>query len=98
MEELLLKLSGRLSRALEEIDKLKERVRDLEGRVPKRETYTQTEVAELTGWSTSAVNNWVKDRTIVTISGTGRNLMIPASEVDRIFALKGKGPRYKQAS
>ena len=58
--------------------------------------YTQQQVADITGWSVAAVNNWVKQGFIVGIPIRGKkNVGIPASEVKVILAKKGQGKKKR---
>lgn len=79
------------------IDASTTRIKTLEEKVRMLEDigtviYSQQQVANLTGWSVAAVNNWVKTGFIIGVPVRGRkNLGIPASEVKVILSKKGFG-------
>jgi len=68
---------------------LENRVARIEGR--QAAIYTQSQVAALTGYAVSTINNWVKNHYICVVPIPGKKTSgIPASEVDMILANKGR--------
>lgn len=91
-------LCEKLTARLERLEELENRLAKSEDNY-KREVYTQAEVAVRTGWSKSAVRQWITDGWIDTVPGSGKCVMIPAREIKKILAEKGHGKHYgKQAS
>lgn len=83
-----------------ELDTRNERIESLEQKVAAMElyaraSYTQVEVADLTGWSTACINKWVNIGFLDVVPGSGKNVRIPASEVKKIMESKGYGPKMK---
>ena len=83
------------------IEDQKTKMAELEDKIKVLESmnavvYTQQQVADITGWSVAAVNNWVKQGFIVGIPVRGKkNVGIPASEVKVILAKKGQGKKKR---
>ena len=93
-KDLCTKMGQMIDASTTRIKTLEEKVRMLEdiGTV----IYSQQQVANLTGWSVAAVNNWVKTGFIIGVPVRGRkNLGIPASEVKVILSKKGHGKKKR---
>jgi len=77
------------------IDGLDDRITRLENR--QDTVYTQSQVAQMTGWSVAVIGKWLKTGFIQGVPVKGKkNLFIPPSEVDWILAKKGKGRKHLQ--
>ena len=86
-------------------EKLSARLDEMESRLAKkeehyeREVYSQAEIAKMTGWSKSTIQHWISKGWISAVPGSGKCLMVPAGEIKKILAEKGRGKFYgKQAS
>ena len=76
------------------IEHLEQVIEELTGHADR--TYSQSEFARKTGWSTAAINNWVHDGTITPVM-VGTVLRIPDCEVKKILTLKGPGKKKRAA-
>ena len=75
------------------ISGMDERIKRLENK--QVSAYTQTQVAEITGWSVAAIGKWLESGFIKGVEVPGRKKpMIPPEEVDRIIAKKGRGHKF----
>ena len=101
MEEALRALTDLCQKMSQMIDVSTNKVTELEDKVNMLESmqavvYTQQQVADITGWSVAAVNNWVKTGFVLSVPIRGKKTPgIPASEVKVILAKKGQGKKKR---
>ena len=62
-----------------------------------RDSFTQAEVVEMTGWSNASISRWVKEGVIETVPSRGKRVRIMASEVKRFISLKGQGRKARRS-
>lgn len=101
-EKTLESITNLCNKVAQMIDDNTSRMRELEDKIKMLESrqavlYTQKQVAQITGWSVAAINNWVKTGFILGVPVHGKkNMSIPASEVNNILSKKGHGRRFSK--
>lgn len=83
------KIGAAIDASLDRLEALERKMNHLE--LHQSAAYNQSQVAQMTGWSVAAINNWVREGKIEVVPSTGKNVAIPATEVDKIIARKGYG-------